>query len=162
MMTRFRSFVLWFMVLAAIGLGLIGWSGRAHAQAVESTLIPVKPPSLFNGTTVDWKTDNAIVEHVQAIHQAKLRVNESALQTLLNSLDSPHPLARRKAARALARQFQSNTIDTQPAQIYIEQLKSYTTDADTVVQKNIRRALELLETHHTVEADVSGGTQAIQ
>lgn len=117
---------------------IVGISLSAYA---ESTTVPQRVITMPGDgySMVGWVNTASIVEQLQTIRRLSQSASQEAISGLVTALNSPFPLARRKASRCLLEKVRV----AQPNEkiCLVKELKPALTNSDPVVQRNIVRLM---------------------
>lgn len=110
-----------------------------------------------------WVNSMSIVEQLQTIHRIEHQPSRDSMMMLVDALQSPYPLARRKASRTLLDAVSHMDGSTQT--LLLNQLGQAMYSTDPVVQKNMVRMvadLNVPEAQTFLKAFFSGSDKQLQ
>lgn len=113
-------------------------AGSSLPSYAETSLATV-PQGVEGFSMMGWLNSQGIVEQLQTIHRFSRSTSPSAIMGLVSALNSPFPLARRKASHSLVIKAKSVPEDERKA--LAETLQPALESADPVVQKNLIRLM---------------------
>lgn len=144
-----------------IGLAM---PGVAFAESLAVNTPAVSQVQVVDGySMMNWLGSLGIVEQLQTIHRLSQSASPDAIQGLIAALNSPFPLARRKASRSLLERSRMAEPDEQRA--IVEQLNPSLETKDPIVQKNIVRLiadLKIPEAHDMLRRFFQGADKQAQ
>lgn len=120
--------------------------GTVLPLPVQAETVAANPPSVTAASDgyamMNWLGSLSIVEQLQTIHRLGENASPQALYGLITALQSPFPLARRKAARSLLDRALSG--EREEKHLLAQELLPTMGKNDPIVQKNIIRILARL------------------
>jgi HEAT repeat protein len=111
---------------------------QAETLASGSARVPFMPQT-DGYTMMSWLNSLSIVEQLQTIHRLGQSTSPDALMGLVSALNSPYPLARRKASRSLLEKARASAEEDQ--KLLAVNLNEAMESGDPIVQKNIVRLM---------------------
>ncbi len=132
------------LLLGPIGFVQAEVSTEMTSQVITTAAMPFTSEALWPLMALPKVTTLNVVEQLQQIHRLGQDDTQASLVALVEALQSPLPLARRKAARSLLER--TKTLPPDEKKLLFHRLEPVLNATDPVVQRDLIRVLAVLET----------------